>query len=106
MHFGTVNLNHGWMSTVDEKTGHGNIEKEDFVKLLESQGFRVDEAKDVSLKYKLSQKFAGGFIQNTILKAFPEIIGKEREEFFKEYMARADLLKKVVSFSKQRGKFN
>ena len=106
MHFGTVNLNHGWMSTVDEKTGHGNIEKEDFVKLLESQGFRVDEAKDVALEYKLSQKFAGGFIQNTILKAFPEIVGEEREEFFKEYMARADLLKKVVSFSKQREKFS
>ena len=42
MHFGTVNLNHGWMSTVDEKTGYGNIEKEDFVKLLESHGFRAE----------------------------------------------------------------
>ena len=42
MHFKTVNVNHGWMSTVDEKTGYGNIEREDFVKLLESHGFRVE----------------------------------------------------------------
>ena len=38
MHFGTMNFNHGWMSTVDEKTGYGNIEREDFVKLMESHG--------------------------------------------------------------------
>ena len=65
MHFGTVNLNHGWMSTVDEKTGYGNIEREDFVKLLESHGFRVEEAKDVSLDYKLHHDFVERFVQET-----------------------------------------
>ena len=98
MHFGTVNVNHGWMSTVDEKTGYGNIEREDFVKLLESHGFRVEEAKDLTLEYKFSKKFSEGFRQNTISTAFPEIVGVEREEFFKEYINRADQLKKIVSF--------
>ena len=98
MHFGTVNLNHGWMSTVDEKTGYGNIEREDFVKLLEGHGFRVKEAKNLTLEYKLSNKFSEGFRQNTILNAFPELVGVEREEFFKEYISRANQLKKIVSF--------
>ena len=60
-----MNLNHGWMSTVDEKTGYGNIEREDFVKLLESHGFRVEEAKDVSLDYKLHHDFVERFVQET-----------------------------------------
>ena len=98
MHFKTVNVNHGWMSTVDEKTGYGNIKREDFVKLLESHGFRVEEAKDLTLEYKFSKKFSEGFRQNTISTAFPEIVGVEREEFFKEYINRADQLKKIVSF--------
>ena len=99
MHFKTVNVNHGWMSTVDEKTGYGNIKREDFVKLLESHGFRVAEAKDLTLEYKLSKKFAEGFMQNTISTGFPELVGVEREEFFKEFISRADQLKKIVSLS-------
>ena len=96
MHFKTVNVNHGWMSTVDEKTGYGNIKREDFVRLLESHGFRVDEAKAVPLEYKLSKEFLEGYIQKTIRTAFPEIMGEEREEFFKEYITRVDRLKKPV----------
>ena len=65
MHFGTVNVNHGWMATVDEKTGYGNIRREDFVKLLESHGFRVDEAKTVTLEYKLHHDFVERFVQET-----------------------------------------
>ena len=99
MHFKTVNVNHGWMSIVDEKTGYGNIKREDFVKLLETHGFRVAEAKDLTLEYKLSKKFAEGFMQNTISTGFPELVGVEREEFFKEYISRADKLKKIVSLS-------
>ena len=102
MYFKTVNVNHGWMSTVDEKTGYGNIKREDFVRLLENHGFRVDEAKDLTLEYKFSKKFSEGFIQNTILTAFPEIVGVEREEFFKEFISRADQLKNFVSFSTLR----
>ena len=97
MHFGTVNVNHGWMTTVDEKTGYGNIRREDFVKLLESHGFKVADAKDLTLEYKLSKKFSEGFRQNTILSAFPEIVGVEREEFLQEFLSRADQLKKIVS---------
>ena len=104
MHFGTVNVNHGWMSTVDEKTGFGNIDKEDFVKLLESQGFRVDEAKTVTLDYKLHHDFVERFVQDTILHSFPEIVGEEREEFFTEYFARVKELEKIVSLT--NGKSN
>ena len=98
MHFGTVNLNHGWMSTVDEKTGYGNIEREDFVKLLESHGFSVKEAKDVTLEYKLHNDFVERFVEETILHAFPEIVGEEREQFFAEYFARVKDLEKIVSY--------
>ena len=97
MHFKTVNVNHSWMSTVDEKTGYGNIDKEDFVKLMESLGFRVDEAKTVSLNYKLHKDFVKGFVQENIMNDFPEIQGEEREEFFKEYLPRVEQLNKVVS---------
>ena len=97
MHFKTVNVNHSWMSTVDEKTGYGNIDKEDFVKLMESLGFRVDEAKTVSLNYKLHKDFVKGFVQENIMNDFPEIEGEEREEFFKEYLPRVEQLNKVVS---------
>ena len=97
MHFKTVNVNHSWMSTVDEKTGYGNIDKEDFVKLMESLGFRVDEAKTVSLNYKLHKDFVKGFVQENIMNDFPEIQGEEREEFFREYLPRVEQLNKVVS---------
>ena len=96
MHFKTVNVNHGWMSTVDEKTGYGNIKREDFVRLMESHGFSVDEAKAVPLEFKFSKEFLEAYIQNTLLAAFPEIMGEEREEFFKEYITRVDRLKKPV----------
>ena len=98
MHFKTVNVNHSWMSTVDEKTGYGNIDKEDFVKLMESLGFRVDEAKTVSLNYKLHKDFVKGFVQENIMNDFPEIEGEDREEFFKEYTTRRKQLNKIVSF--------
>ena len=48
MWFKVVNENNDWMSTVDKKTGYGNIDKDDFVKLLESHGFRVRSAKQSS----------------------------------------------------------
>ena len=56
MHFKTVNVNHDWMSSVDKKTGYGNIVMEDFVKLVETQGFRVDESKAITLHYKLNRQ--------------------------------------------------
>ena len=96
MHFKTVNVNHDWMSSVDKKTGYGNIVMEDFVKLVETQGFRVDESKAITLHYKLNKDFVSGFVKNTILTSFPEIEGQEREEFFREYIHRADKLKHIV----------
>ena len=99
MYFKTVNVNHGWMSTVEEKTGYGNIKREDFVKLLESHGFRVAEAKNVTLDYKLHPDFVERFVQETILDAFPEIVGEEREQFFREYFARVKELEEIVSFT-------
>ena len=89
------------MTTVDEKTGYGNIRREDFVKLLESHGFRVDEAKTVTLDYKLHPDFVERFVQETILGSFPEIVGEEREQFFTEYLARVKDLENIVSFTNQ-----
>ena len=97
MHFKTVNVNHSWMSTVDEKTGYGNIDKEDFVKLMESNGFRVDEAKTVNLNYKLHKDFVERFVEETILNDFPELKGEEREEFFREFIPRVEELNRIVS---------
>ena len=92
-----MNVNHGWMSTVDEKTGYGNIEREDFVKLLEAHGFRVEEAKTVTLDYKLHSDFVERFVQETIVHSFPEIVGEQRDQFFTEYFARVKDLEKIVS---------
>ena len=97
MHFKTVNVNHGWMSTVDERTGYGNIKMEDFVKLMENNGFRVDEAKTVNLNYKLHKDFVERFVEETILNDFPELEGEEREEFFREFIPRVEELNRIVS---------
>ena len=97
MHFKTVNVNNDWMTTVDKKTGYGNIKKEDFVKLMERLGFKVEDAKTVNLNYKLHKDFVDGFLQENILNDFPEIVGGEREEFFKEFISRVEQLNKVVS---------
>ena len=98
MHFKIVNMHHDWMSNVDKKTGYGSITREDFVKLMEAHGFRVNQAETLTLNYKLSRDFVEGFKKKTILPAFPEIVGKDREEFFKEYIDRADKMEKIVSF--------
>ena len=39
-HFGVVNRNNDWMSTVDDK-GLGHVAEEDLVKLMENNGFEV-----------------------------------------------------------------
>ena len=96
MHFKTVNVNYGWMSTVDQKSGYGNIEKGDFVKLLESHGFRVDDAKEVSLDYKLHKDFVDNFVKDAILSDFPELVGEERKQFFEEYIPRVENLSNIV----------
>ena len=97
MHFKTVNVNNDWMSTVDKKTGYGNIKKEDFVKLMERLGFKVEDAKTVDLDYKLHKDFVDGFLKETILNDFPELVGPDREEFFSEFINRVEELNKVVS---------
>ena len=96
MHFKTVNVNHDWMTTVDKKTGYGNIKKEDFTKLLKSNGFKVNDVKNIDLDYKLQKDFVDNFVKDAILNDFPELVGGEREQFFAEYIPRVEKLSKIV----------
>ena len=88
MWFKVVNENHDWMTTVDKKTGYGNIDKDDFVKLLESHGFRVRSAKTITLNYKFSKVFLDNFVKHAYADDFPGLVGDERKEFFEEFNTR------------------
>jgi len=87
MHFKTVHVNNSWMSTVDSH-GYGNIEESDYIKLLETHGFRVDSAKTIPLEYVLSKEFTKNFFKSTLLTSFPELTGENRNKFFTEYIGR------------------
>ena len=77
------------MSTVDQY-GFGSIEKNDYVKLMEKHGFRVDSAEDILLKYAVSWKFSKNLIQTKVLTGFPELYGEDRRKFCSEYMDRIE----------------
>ena len=94
-----MNVNNDWMSNVDKKTGYGNIQAEDFVKLMEGHGFRVDDVKTLDLDFKLTKEVVDGILQKLVLPSLPSIVGPEREEFFKEYISRADKLTHIVSIN-------
>ena len=85
------------MTTVDENTGYGNIDKDDFVKLLERNGFQINSEKKISLNYKIEKVFIDNFIKSTYVNDFPEVVGEIREEFLKEYIRRIEELSKLVS---------
>jgi len=87
MHFKTVHVNNSWMSTADSN-GLGFIEEGDYVKLMESHGFRVDDAKTIPLKYKLDKNFTKEFFKSTLLTSFPELTGDNRNLFFTEFIGR------------------
>ena len=84
------------MSTVD-KNGYGDITQDDFVKLMETNGFRVDQAKTIPLEYKLDNDFVKNFFKQTIMTSFPELVGDKRMQFFKEYIPRVRELSSIVS---------
>ena len=96
IHYKTVHVNNSWMSTVDQ-SGYGNITEEDFVRLIESKGFRVDEAKTIPLEYKLDKDFVKNFFKQTIMTSFPDLVGEKRKEFFSEYIPRVRELSTFVS---------
>jgi len=96
IHYKTVHVNNSWMSTVDQ-SGYGNITQEDFARLIESKGFRVDEAKTIPLDYKLDKDFVHNFFKQTILSSFPELVGEKRKEFFSEYIPRVRELSTIDS---------
>ena len=96
IHYKTVHVNNSWMSTVDQ-TGYGDIIQEDFVRLMESKGFRVDHARTIPLEYKLDKDFVKNFFKQTIMTSFPELVGDKRTEFFKEYIPRVRELSTIVS---------
>ena len=98
IHYKTVHVNNSWMSTVDQ-SGYGNITEEDFVKLIQSKGFRVDDAKTIPLEYKLDRDFVHNFFRQTIMTSFPELVGEKRKEFFNEYIPRVRDLSTIVSIS-------
>ena len=83
------------MSTVD-KNGYGDITQDDFVKLMETNGFRVDQAKTIPLEYKLDKDFVKNFFKQTIMTSFPELEGDKRTQFFKEYIPRVRELSTIV----------
>ena len=96
MYYNTVNVDNDWMTNVDKKTGYGNIQVEDFVKLVENLGFRVDNVKTVGLDYKISEELVKGFVDAAHQNVWPEITGLERKEFFAEFIGRAEKLKSMV----------
>ena len=96
IHYKTVHVNNSWMSTVDQ-SGYGNITEEDFVRLIESKGFRVDEAKTIPLEYKFDRDFIKNFFKETIMTSFPDLVGEKRKEFFNEYIPRVRELSTIVS---------
>ena len=95
IHYKTVHVNNSWMSTVDQ-SGYGNITEEDFVKLIESKGFRVDDAKTIPLEYKFDKDFIKNFFKQTIMTSFPDLVGEKRTEFFNEYIPRVRELSTIV----------
>ena len=95
IHYKTVHVNNSWMSTVDQ-AGYGNITQQDFARLIESKGFRVDEAKTIPLDYKLDKDFVHNFFKQTIMTSFPELVGEKRKEFFNEYIPRVRELSTIV----------
>ncbi|XP_023331074.1 uncharacterized protein LOC111703382 [Eurytemora carolleeae] len=86
-HFKTTHINNSWMSTVD-KQGSGPIIEKDFVKLMESNGFKVQESRSLPLGYVLHKDFIKNYFRSTILTAFPEIQGEERKLFFTDYIRK------------------
>ena len=98
MHFKTCHQNNSWMSTVD-KHGYGNITAEDFTKLMENHGFRVDDAQTIPLKYKFEESFIKNYFKSVVLTSFPELQGETRKKFFTEFIPRVKELNTLVSFN-------
>ena len=98
MHFKTVHQNSGWMSEVNSH-GQGYIQQDDFVKLMETHGFRVDDAKTIPLKYKFQEDFIRNYFKSVVMTSFPEVQGDNRKLFFNEYIPRVkELTEKVQHF--------
>jgi len=96
IHYKTVHVNNSWMSTVDQ-TGYGDIIQEDFVRLMEAKGFRVDHARTIPLEYKFDKDFIKNFFKQTIMTSFPALVGDKRTEFFNEYIPRVRELSTIDS---------
>merc|ERR1712168_263875 len=86
-HFKTIHRNNTWMSTVDHK-GNGPIIEEDYIKLMENNGFKIEYSKSQSLHYVFNEEFIRNFFKSTILTSFNELQGKEREMFMEEFVRR------------------
>jgi len=86
-HFKTVHRNNSWMSTVDQK-GYGPIIEQDYIKLMENNGFKVTYSKSQALNYVFHDDFIRNFYKSTILTSFNDLESKEREKFMEEYVTR------------------
>lgn len=84
-HFKTVHRNNTWMSTVDHK-GNGPIIEQDYVKLMQNNGFKVKFSKNQPLNYVFNDDFIRNFFKSTILTSFQELEPKEREMFLEEFV--------------------
>ena len=82
-----------------DKHGYGNITAEDFSKLMEALGFRVDDAQTIPLKYKFEESFIKNYFKSVVLTSFPELQGETRKKFFTEFILRVKELNTLVSFN-------
>lgn len=94
--FKTIHKNNDWMSTVDNK-GNGPIIEEDYVRLMENHGFKVEFSHSQPLQYVFNDEFIRNFFKSTILTSFNELNENERKEFMEEFVRRLKNQKQLNS---------
>ena len=95
LHYSTVHVNNGWMSTVDEY-GFGNIIEGDLVRLMENKGFRVDQAETLPLDYKLSKEFVEKVYEPNFFESFPKVDIQTRIRLSEEYNSRVKEMSNII----------
>ena len=95
LHYSTVHVNNGWMSTVDEN-GFGNIIERDLVGLLETMGFRVDHAETLPLEFRFSREWVENVFDTNFLESFPELDAQTRIRLSEEYKTRVKEISNII----------
>ena len=110
----TKHVNKGWSSSIDDR-GYGPLTEEDYMRLMEGEGFRVALAKSYPLCFKVTKVSSFTYTKLTyskidsiiktglnvfkdvveathkvIYEAFDEISEKDRNDFLSEYRQRIE----------------